>query len=232
MSVNQTAVEWLSNNFDGRIVFPSTCSVYGAQEGELTEDSETNPLSVYAVTKLEAEKSLVRKNAIVFRLGTLFGVGDRFSRIRMDLVVNTLTMRAYLDGKLTVFGGDQFRPVLHVRSIASWMVKALSRLEWTGVYNLARQNVRIADLAVQVRNHFPDVVIENTPMLFEDTRNYRASSAKAEMELTYDPYSMESIDQGIEEVKALLLSGRLKDPLHYGYSNSAFLQGKRKSEVR
>src|SRR5438105_3285211 len=51
--INQEAVAWLSQNFDGRIIFMSTCSVYGAQDGVLTEDSPTNPLSVYAATKLE-----------------------------------------------------------------------------------------------------------------------------------------------------------------------------------
>src|SRR6185369_372366 len=88
--INQDTVKWLTESFSGRIVFMSTCSVYGAQDGELNESSPLNPLSVYAATKLDAEKYLIERNAIIFRLGTLFGVGDLFSRIRLDLVVNTL----------------------------------------------------------------------------------------------------------------------------------------------
>ena len=111
VEVNQEAVGWMARHFDGRIVFMSTCSVYGAQDNiELNEDSPTAPLSMYAASKLAAETYLRSTNAIMFRLGTLFGVGDEFSRVRLDLVVNTLTVRAWQNGKISVFGGDQFRP--------------------------------------------------------------------------------------------------------------------------
>ncbi|MHC4388405.1 MAG: NAD-dependent epimerase/dehydratase family protein [Planctomycetota bacterium] len=151
VEINQNSVEWLCENYDGRIVFTSTCSVYGAQRGILTEGSPTNPLSVYATTKLAAEKYLEDKNALVFRLGTLFGVSDLFARLRLDLVVNILTVRAAIEGKLTIFGGDQFRPLLHVKDVAKAIVDYVDT-EHTGIYNLHRQNVRIIDLAYQVRN--------------------------------------------------------------------------------
>src|SRR2546427_3670440 len=76
VAINQESVHWLAEHYDGRIVFMSTCSVYGAQDKVLDETSPVNPLSVYAVTKLAAEGYLQNKNAIIFRLGTLFGVGD------------------------------------------------------------------------------------------------------------------------------------------------------------
>ena len=88
--INQYCVKWLSENYDGRIIFTSTCSVYGAQKDILTEESLTDPLSIYAITKLAAEEYLKSKNALVFRLGTLFGVSDLFARLRLDLVVNIL----------------------------------------------------------------------------------------------------------------------------------------------
>ncbi len=220
IAVNQESVRWLAENFDGRIVFLSTCSVYGAQDAVLDEQAPTNPLSVYAVTKLAAEGYLQGKNAIIFRLGTLFGVGDLFSRIRLDLVVNTLTVRAYRHGKITVYGGDQFRPLLHVRDAAQAVVDALEQPH-TGVFNLHRQNVRIIDLAYQVRNHFPDLVIEQTPMYFQDTRNYRVTSEKAQRILGFKPRY--SIDDGIEEIKELLESHRLKDIDSPRYTNQAFL---------
>jgi len=219
-AINQQSVQWLAENYNGRIIFLSTCSVFGAQDGVLDEHSPTNPLSVYAVTKLEAEKSLASKNALIFRLGTLFGVGDLFSRIRLDLVVNTLTVRAQRQGKITVFGGEQFRPLLHVRDAARAIVENLVTSP-TGVFILNKQNVRIIDLAYQVRNHFPDLVIEQTEMKFQDARNYRVSNEKAQKVLGFKPTC--SIDDGIEEIKGLLDSGRLKDVDNPRYTNQTFL---------
>ena len=220
VEINQESVKMLTENFDGRIVFLSTCSVYGAQDSVLDENSPLKPLSVYAVTKLEAEHYLAEKNAITFRLGTLFGVGDLFSRIRLDLVVNTLTVRAHRTGEIKVFGGDQFRPLLHVRDAAAAIVNNLETTH-TGIYNLHRQNVRIIDLAYQVRNHFPDMVIAQTEMPFQDTRNYRVSCDKAQSVLDFKATA--SIDDGIEEVKTLLDTGRLKDVDNPRYTNQGFL---------
>ena len=220
VEINQESVRTLTEEFDGRIVFLSTCSVYGAQNKVLDETSPLDPLSVYAVTKLEGERYLTAKNAIVFRLGTLFGVGDLFSRIRLDLVVNTLTVRAHRTGTIKVYGGEQFRPLLHVRDAARAIVENLET-QHTGVYNLHRQNVRIIDLAYQVRNHFPDLLIEQTEMPFQDTRNYRVSSDRAQSVLGFKPTA--SIDDGIEDVRMLLDTGRLKDVDNPRYTNQAFL---------
>lgn len=221
VAINQESIKWLSENFDGRIIFMSTCSVYGAQNIELDETSQTNPLSLYAATKLKAESYLEKKNAMIFRLGTLFGVGDLYARIRMDLVVNTLTVKAHTVGRISVFGGDQFRPLLHVKDVARAVVMNLDT-KHTGIYNLHRQNVRIIDLAYQIRNHFPDCVIDATDMPFQDTRNYRVSSAKAKEVFGFN--SIHSIDDGIEELKFLVETGRIKDLDHSRYSNQKYLQ--------
>lgn len=220
-TINQDSVAWLADNYNGRIVFMSTCSVYGAQNNELNETSSTNPLSVYAETKLNAEKFLKHKNAIIFRLGTLFGVGDLYSRIRLDLVVNILTVRAYLESQISVFGGDQFRPLLHVKDVARAVLMNLET-EHKGIFNLARQNVRISDLAYQVRMHFPDLVIDTTDMPFQDTRNYRVSGKKAEDVFGFR--SIHSVDEGIEELKYLVETKRIKDLKSPRYSNQAYLK--------
>jgi nucleoside-diphosphate-sugar epimerase len=220
VKVNEEPVRWLAGHYDGRIIFMSTCSVYGAQDAELDENAPKNPLSLYAATKLRAE-SFLTKNAVVFRLGTLFGVGDLFARIRMDLVVNTLTVRAHTVGKIHVFGGEQFRPLLHVKDVARAVEMSLTGSH-SGVYNIARQNVRIIDLAYQIRNHFPDCEIEKTDMPFQDTRNYRVSSRKAAEEFGFK--SIHSIDEGIEEVKHLVETRRIKNLDDIRYSNQRFLQ--------
>ena len=220
MEINQHTVKWLSENYDGRIIYTSTCSVYGAQTGILTEESSTEPLSVYATAKLGAEEYLKNKNALIFRLGTLFGVSDLFARLRLDLVVNILTVRAATEGELTVFGGEQFRPLLHVKDVAKAIVDYIDT-EHTGIYNLHRQNVRIVDLAYQVRNHFPDVTVNKTDMEFQDLRNYRVSSDKIRTQFGWKPGF--SIDDGIIEIKELMETRRLKDISNPRYANQVFL---------
>src|SRR3990172_13007124 len=216
IELNQDTVKWLADNFDGRIVYMSTCSVYGAQDGVLDENSPTDPLSIYAATKLAAENYLVNKNAIIFRLGTIFGVGDFFSRIRLDLIVNILTIRAATKGEITVFGGEQFRPLLHVRDVGHAIMENLDTLN-TGIYNLNRQNVRIIDLAYQVRNHFPDIEFKRTDLKFHDSRNYRVSSEKAKGELSFSTRC--SIDDEIVEVKEIVAQGRIKGLNSPPYAN-------------
>ncbi len=220
VDLNFKSVQWLRENFEGRIVFASTCSVYGAQDGELVESSPTNPLSLYAATKLQAEVALSGSDAICFRLGTLFGIGDEFSRIRLDLVVNTLTVRAHERGKISVFGGDQFRPLLHVKDAASAFARSVESTH-RGIYNLTSKNTRIIDIAYQIRGHFPDCVIEVSAAMFQDTRNYRVSAAKATKELAFRPRF--SLDDGIEEMKRLVVEGRVRDTGLDRYSNQAFL---------
>lgn len=221
VQINQESISWLAEHFDGRTIFTSTCSVYGAQPGELTEASLVKPLSLYAGTKLKAESFLAQKNALTFRLGTLFGVGDLFSRIRMDLVVNYMTAHAHAHGNLRVFGGDQFRPLLHVKDVARAIVDALDQSH-TGIFNLVKQNTRMIDLAYQIRNHYPDITVEKTEMPFEDTRNYRVSAEKAKNLLGFR--TAHSIDDGIEELKHLMETRKIKEWSSARYSNHQFLE--------
>lgn len=220
VEVNQESVRWLSENFDGRIIFLSTCSVYGAQDAILDEMSPTKPLSVYAATKLAAEGYLDGRNALIFRLGTVFGVGDLFSRIRLDLVVNALTVRAVEEGEITVFGGEQYRPLIHVRDVAQAIVDNIEGRH-TGIFNLHTENVTIADLAGTFQRHFPDLVVRLTEITFEDTRNYRVDGTKSRSLLGFRP--ARSIDDGIEEVRALVEGNRLKDVRNPRHTNQRFL---------
>lgn len=218
--VNQDSVEWLTANFDGRIIFTSSCSVYGMREEVLDEEAPTKPLSIYADTKLKAEAFLKGKNALVLRLGTLFGVGDLYSRIRLDLIVNLLTVRAHQFGKLTVYGGEQFRPLLHVKDTAKCIIDNLTT-DKIGIFNVHKENMKILDLAKQVREHFPDITISQQSVPFEDMRNYRVSSDRAKEQLGFAPSY--SVDDGIKEIKSLLVSQRIKDVDNPRYTNKRFL---------
>jgi len=125
--INFNSIKRFLDRTRRKLIFPSTCSVYGAQHGMLLETSPTMPLSIYAETKLEAEKAVLDHGGMALRLGTLFGVGDEYSRLRLDLVINVLTYKAFKEGKITIFGGEQWRPILAVRDVASYFVEAVTR---------------------------------------------------------------------------------------------------------
>ncbi len=218
--LNQDMVKWLSENFDGRIVFMSTCSVYGEHDQVLDENAPTNPLSVYAVTKLAAEDHLKNKNAIIFRLGTIFGLGDSYARIRLDLVLNTLTTRAIVDGHIKVFGGEQWRPLLHVRDAAQAVADNLET-KHTGIYNLHQENVKIIDLANKVKEYIPSLEMEIVDIKFQDARNYKVNSDKARKTLGFKPKF--TADDGVKEVKNLIEGHRIKDVNNPRYSNQSYL---------
>ena len=219
--INTESVKNLVQNFDKRIVFLSTCSVYGAQDGILTESSDTNPLSEYASSKLKAEEHLKDSNALIFRLGTLFGISDEFSRVRLDLVVNILTAKALIDKKISVFGGDQWRPLLHVNDVSNAISHCLNT-DVTGIYNLHYKNYKIIDIAKEIENKVKDVEVEVTPMSFEDARNYQVSSQKLLDETGFEA-SIELI-KGVNEIYDLIFHNRIKDITDPRYSNQNFLQ--------
>lgn len=221
LEVNTNSVRFLNENFKGRIIFMSTCSVYGAQEGLLDESSPLNPLSLYAKTKQWAEEILEESNALIFRLGTLYGISDQFSRIRFDLVVNTLVMRAFAHNKINVFGGKQYRPMLHVRDVARTIVQSLDARN-TGIYNLCSENVMIFDIARLVEECFPGLCVEITETKFEDSRNYRVSCDKARRDLKFDPRLR--IEDGVKELKDLLEGGRVKNSFQTRFSNHLHLR--------
>ena len=220
---NVESVRKLVQNFDGRIVFPSTCSVYGAQDGVLNESSSTGPLSLYAESKLEAEEILLGSKAspLIFRLGTLFGLSDQFSRLRVDLVLNVLTIRAVLENSMSVFGGQQFRPLLHVRDVATAAIPHISSKK-TGVYNLHTENITVLELAKRIQDVVADSRIEQTEISFQDARNYRVSSDKAKTELGFKPKW--SIEHGIREVADAITQKRIKDVTNPRFNNSESLR--------
>ncbi len=219
--INSDSVKFLSENFKGRIVFLSTCSVYGAQNGILDETSQLNPLSEYASSKVQAEEYLKNSNAIIFRLGTLFGISDEFSRIRLDLVVNILVTKALTDGKLTVFGGDQWRPLLHVNDVANAISHTIES-DTVGIFNLHYKNYKIIEIAEKIVDKVPNSIISTTPMKFQDARNYQVSSEKLREETGFQ--SKIDLTQGIDEVHDLISNNRIKNINHDRYSNQNFLE--------
>ncbi len=223
IAVNEESVKWLAENFKGRIIFTSTCSVYGAnKEHNLTEISDVNPLSLYAGTKLTK-----RGNSVIFRLGTLHGIGDTYARPRLDLVINILTMKAVLGEPLTIFGGEQWRPVVHVRDIAEALYQCLlEKPEWQsleGIFNIAQENIMIRDLVNTIKEIVPkpiDVVYQD--MKYEDLRDYHVSTKKLQDYTNWLPKI--TVAKSIEYLTEVYMNRRVKDPTESVFHNEKFLK--------
>jgi nucleoside-diphosphate-sugar epimerase len=229
MDTNVSSVKRLVENFSGRILFPSTCSVYGAQEGLLDESSPFDPLSLYAESKIAAEKVLLNapNKSLIFRLGTLFGLSDTYSRLRVDLVLNVLTIRAVKEKQMSVFGGQQFRPLLHVRDVATAMVPHIDSGK-TGIYNLHAENLTIIELAKQIQEVVPSATLKITESSFQDARNYAVSSEKARLDLGFTPKW--TVQDGIIEIYEAMTQNRIPDVSLPRFSNVAALQSKLSSK--
>lgn len=205
---------------DKHIIFISTCSVYGIQEGILDENSPTNPLSSYAFTKLSAEKYVTDRNGTIFRLGTVFGLGDSFSRIRMDLVVNVLTMRAVLDGRIIINGGEQWRPIIAVIDIAEYITEAV-KYNHPGTFILSKENVTIKSLGERVAKIIPETKIEYRDISFQDDRSYKVDNSKALTTFKYKPKV--TVEDEVKRMSLIFKEHRIKNPEDSVYHNGIFL---------
>lgn len=221
-SLNLKSVKWLVDNYKGKILFPSTCSVYGVNNDLIDETAEPNPLSAYATTKLAAEKYIVENcsDYLIFRLGTLYGLGDTHSRLRLDLVANILTKKAVEGEKLSVFGGQQWRPLLHVKDVAHAFAYGLKN-NVTGLFNLSEENFNISHIAKVIGEIIPDTEVEYKSMKFEDLRNYRVDNSKF-IATGWKPTL--KLEDGVRELKSVFEEKRVKNLNDPVYSNAAFVK--------
>jgi nucleoside-diphosphate-sugar epimerase len=209
------------------LVFMSTCSVYGAQDGMLDETSDTNPLSSYASTKLKAEEHILAKGGTIFRLGTVFGLGDTYSRLRMDLVVNVLTMKAVKDGEININGGDQWRPIISVKDIAGYVTEACIE-EYEGIFVLSKENVVIRELGERVAGMIPNTKINYTEISFQDARNYRVDNVKSLDTFKYK--SKVTVEEEVTRMVKMFTENRVENPEDKIYHNGAFLKNKKEKK--
>ncbi|MCI0645022.1 MAG: NAD-dependent epimerase/dehydratase family protein [Chloroflexi bacterium] len=210
-----------------RFIFASTCSVYGASDEVLNELSALHPVSLYARSKIASEKVLMRladaKFApIILRFGTIYGLSGR---TRFDLVVNLLTAKALVEGKITIFGGDQWRPFVHVDDAALAVQKvleaSLSQVS-NQVYNVGSndQNYTIQQIGEIVHGLVPAAELISMGS-DTDKRNYRVNFSKFENNLGFKPRWI--IEQGINQVIEAIRSGKVQDYRDAKYSNVKFL---------
>lgn len=222
-AVNVEPIKWLVRNYNGRILFASTCSVYGKSNSMLNESSDVNPLSWYAESKIKCEGLLIKHpNTLIFRIGTAYGLSDPHSRVRLDLAINQLSIKAIKEGRLTYFGGTQWRPFIHVRDIAQAFVNGLNS-EAKGIFNLTTENVRIKDVAKRI-GKLTNSKAEATPQPFQDERNYHVDNAKARKAGLLKDLKF-TLDDGIREMVDLASFSRVspEEPVHFNEKHLAGL---------
>ena len=187
-----------------KLVFASSCSVYGAStSGYLTEDSPLNPVSLYARTRIYSENYILDNSKItsptILRLSTVFGFSPR---MRYDLVVNTLLIRALKDKKFSVFGGDQWRPFVHCYDVARAFKLAIEsdrKATHKQIFNVGSDdmNFTIDQIGDKVSAKFPHAEY-NTVDEDVDKRNYKVSFDKITTKLGFK--KKYDIEMGLNEM--------------------------------
>jgi len=184
------------------ILMPTTNSAYGSGDKNnfCTEESPLNPISRYAIDKVEIEKSLMQHpNAISFRLATVFGMSPR---MRIDLLVNDFTYRAVYDGFVVLFESHFKRNYVHVKDVSRVFQHAiLNHEKMCGqIYNvgLSEANVSKWELCERIKKYIPSFTFLEAPLGKDpDQRNYIVSNEKLEKTGYKTAYSL---DHGIEEL--------------------------------
>jgi nucleoside-diphosphate-sugar epimerase len=210
-----------------RFLFASSCSVYGETDELMDEGSKVEPISLYGQTKEASERALLNAadenfHPVLMRFATVFGLSNR---PRFDLVVNLLAARAYQDGVITIFNGEQWRPFVHVKDLAEAVIlilKAPLTSISRQVFNIGDNglNHTLADVADVILRVFPQAradFVQNA-----DRRNYRVNFDKAEKWLGFRcRYGLET---GIREIKAAFESNQIVNYKNIRFSNLVYLR--------
>jgi len=211
-----------------RFIFASTCSVYGACDDLLDERSEVEPISLYGHTKLAAERGLFSMadqyfRPTILRFSTIYGLSGR---TRFDLVVNLLSAKAKIESIITVHGGDQWRPFLHVDDAALAVDCCLEApLSSVGneIFNVGcdEQNKTIEQIGELIHEQVFTAELQLDKGT-TDKRNYRVSFTKIRNTLGYEPRW--TLEEGVQQVVEAIASGEVEDYLDPKYSNVKFFR--------
>lgn len=195
-----------------RFVFASSSSVYGIKDEEnVSEDLPLMPLTDYSKYKAMCEDVLLKKREpgfvpVILRPATVCGYSPR---LRLDLIVNILTNHAVNNREITVFGGEQRRPNIHIQDVTDLYV---SSMEWPdeaidgNIFNAGYDNQRVIDIAETTRSVVGEDVGIKT-METDDLRSYHISSEKIKRELGFIPQF--SIEDGVRDLVTAFDSGKI-----------------------
>jgi nucleoside-diphosphate-sugar epimerase len=199
-----------------RFVYASSSSVYGIKdEQEVTEDLSLEPLTDYSKYKALCEEVLMDAATddfivTVIRPSTVCGYSPR---LRLDLTVNILTNHAINNGKITVFGGEQKRPNLHIEDMTDLYLFLLEQPEekiHKKVYNVGYENFKVLEIAEKVNKTLGDnIPIITTPS--NDNRSYHVSSQKIKDELGFE--AKHTIEDAVVDLKKAFDEGNIPNPM-------------------
>jgi nucleoside-diphosphate-sugar epimerase len=198
-----------------RYIYASSCSVYGkGNRGRLDEASDLSPVSEYARSKIAVEQELHQLGngngqfaTTILRNATVYGYSPR---MRLDLVVNLMTLFGWRDGRVYILGGgQQWRPLVHVRDVVDGFLAVMTadvRDVRGQIFNLGsnEQNTQVFRIARLVKKHMPEVELITIPD-DADKRNYNVDFTKIQSLLGYR--TQRSIEDGVLEIKDALESG-------------------------
>lgn len=187
-----------------RIVFASSCSVYGENSScFLNEGSRLNPVSLYAETRIMSENVLLRHQydleIVILRLASVFGVSDR---MRFDLAVNILSAKAFYNNEIQIMGRNQHRPFIHVQDAArSFMLASLAPTDLvkSQIFNVGSNdlNFKIEEIGQKISRIYSNLKVHYGEM--DDLRNYRVDFSKIQSLLDFQ--TRFTLEDGIGELK-------------------------------
>lgn len=210
-------VQIAKNSGVKRFIYASTSSVYGTKEVEnVTEDLKLEPLTDYSKYKALCEDVLLKEQspgftAVVIRPATVCGYSPR---LRLDLTVNILTNLAVNTGRITVFGGQQKRPNLHIEDMTDLYVQLLKlpdEMVAGKIFNAGYENHKVMEIAEMVRKVVGKEGVEITTTPTKDTRSYHISSEKIKRDLGFEP--KHSVEDAIRDLRDAFTAGKIPKPM-------------------
>ena len=209
-------VDVAKDNGVKRFIYASSSSVYGIKETEnVTEDLPLEPLTDYSKYKALCEEVLLEKRepgfvSLILRPATVCGYSPR---LRLDLTVNILTNHAINNGKITVFGGEQKRPNIHIEDMTDLYVKCMEYPDEAidgKIFNAGYENHKVKEIADMVQNVVGEQVeIVTTPS--NDNRSYHVSSEKIKQELSFVP--QHTIEEASSDLVKAFKAGLIPDSM-------------------
>jgi len=199
-----------------RFIYASSSSVYGIkEESDVTEDLSLEPLTDYSKYKAKCEEVLLKKASDDFivniiRPSTVCGYSPR---LRLDLTVNILTNHAINKGQITVFGGEQKRPNLHINDMVDLYLFLLEQPDekiHKKIYNVGYQNYNVKKISEIVKNTLGGNISIKT-ISSDDNRSYHVSSQKIKAELGFE--ANHTIEQAVNDLKQAFSAGKVPNSM-------------------
>ena len=193
--INQVATEKIVDfikKYNKKLIFMSTCSVYGFQTEICTEETTPNPVDDYSRSKLKSEQYIQEnlQNYIIFRLGTVFGWSPR---MRFDIIINRIIEKMLWNEPIEIFGGKQWRPFIHAKDAGKALIFAAEKPIKNEIINIVGENHQLIDVAKQITSNLKIISQK------EDNRSYHVNNEKIKEKLDWNADM--TIEKTINEFK-------------------------------